>query len=85
VLYVANVARSASSRQPAARTREAHAAEGRRAGGRRLRRARSEIAELSDEDKHVFLADTGMEEPGLNRVIRAGYDCSACRPTSPPA
>jgi ribosome-binding ATPase YchF (GTP1/OBG family) len=34
----------------------------------------SEIAELGDEDKKSFLADLGMEEPGLNRVIRAGYD-----------
>ena len=33
----------------------------------------SQIAELSDEDKQVFLADMGMQEPGLNRVIRAAY------------
>ncbi|MDP1541404.1 MAG: redox-regulated ATPase YchF [Moraxellaceae bacterium] len=33
----------------------------------------SEIAELDEEDKVAFLADLGMEEPGLNRVIRAGY------------
>ena len=34
----------------------------------------AEIADMSDEDKQVFLADMGMEEPGLNRVIHAGYD-----------
>ena len=34
----------------------------------------SEIAELPDEEKAAFLQDMGMEEPGLNRVIRAGYD-----------
>ncbi len=33
----------------------------------------AEIADLSDEDKQVFLVDMGMEEPGLNRVIRAAY------------
>ncbi|HEU0204398.1 MAG TPA: redox-regulated ATPase YchF [Burkholderiaceae bacterium] len=33
----------------------------------------AEIADLSDDDKQVFLADMGMSEPGLNRVIRAGY------------
>lgn len=33
----------------------------------------SEIAELPDEDKGAFLADLGLNEPGLNRVIRAGY------------
>jgi GTP-binding protein YchF len=34
----------------------------------------SEIAELSEEEKVAFLKEMGMEEPGLNRVIRAGYD-----------
>jgi len=34
----------------------------------------AEIADLSDDDKQVFLADMGMHEPGLNRVIRAGYE-----------
>lgn len=34
----------------------------------------AEIAELDDEEKQDFLADLGMEEPGLNRVIRAGYE-----------
>lgn len=33
----------------------------------------SEIAELDDADKAEFLAELGMTEPGLNRVIRAGY------------
>ena len=33
----------------------------------------AQIADLSDEDKQVFLADMGMTEPGLNRLIRAGY------------
>ena len=33
----------------------------------------SEIAELDDEEKVEFLQDLGMEEPGLDRVIRAGY------------
>ena len=33
----------------------------------------AEIADLPDEDKAVFLADMGMSEPGLNRVIRAAF------------
>ena len=33
----------------------------------------SEIAELEDDEKLEFLQEMGMEEPGLNRVIRAGY------------
>ncbi len=34
----------------------------------------AEIAELEDEEKMEFLEGLGMEEPGLNRVIRAGYN-----------
>jgi len=33
----------------------------------------AEIAELDEADKAEFLETLGMEEPGLNRVIRAGY------------
>jgi len=33
----------------------------------------AEIADLPDEDKEIFLTDMGMHEPGLNRLIRAGY------------
>ncbi|MEQ1773932.1 MAG: redox-regulated ATPase YchF [Burkholderiales bacterium] len=33
----------------------------------------AEIADMEDQDKIVFLADMGMTEPGLNRVISAGY------------
>jgi GTP-binding protein YchF len=33
----------------------------------------SEIAELDESEKAEFLEAVGMEEPGLNRVIRAGY------------
>jgi GTP-binding protein YchF len=34
----------------------------------------AQIADLSDEDKQVFLSDMGLEEPGLNRLIRTGYE-----------
>ena len=33
----------------------------------------AEIAELEDEERLEFLRDLGMSEPGLDRVIRAGY------------
>ena len=33
----------------------------------------SEIADLDDADKTEFLAEMGLEEPGLNRLIRTGY------------
>ncbi len=32
-----------------------------------------ELADLDDEDKLAFLEDLGLKEPGLNRLIRAGY------------
>ena len=32
-----------------------------------------EMAQLDDADRDEFLKDLGLEEPGLNRVIRAGY------------
>jgi len=32
-----------------------------------------EIAQLDDADRDEFLKDLGLDEPGLNRVIRAGY------------
>jgi GTP-binding protein YchF len=34
----------------------------------------SQIADMPDEDKKIFLDDLGMAEPGLNRVIRAAYE-----------
>jgi len=33
----------------------------------------AEIVELDDDEKQEFLSDLGLEEPGLNRVVRAGY------------
>jgi ribosome-binding ATPase len=33
----------------------------------------SEIAQLDEGDRAEFLKDIGLDEPGLNRVIRAGY------------
>ncbi len=34
----------------------------------------AEIVQLDDEDKKEFLDEMNLEEPGLNRVIRAGYE-----------
>ena len=33
----------------------------------------AEIAQLAEQDRAEFLADLGLEEPGLDRVIRCGY------------
>jgi GTP-binding protein YchF len=34
----------------------------------------AQLFDMSEEDKKLFLADLGLEEPGLNRLIRAAYD-----------
>jgi hypothetical protein len=72
-MYVANVADKGFVDNPLLAQVEAHA----RAEGAPVvaicAALEAEIADMSDEDKHVFLADMGLEEPGLNRVIRAGY------------
>lgn len=34
----------------------------------------AQLIDLNEEEKGVFLEDIGMDEPGLNRVIRAAYD-----------
>jgi GTP-binding protein YchF len=33
----------------------------------------AELAEMDDEDRAMFLAEMGQDEPGLNRLIRAAY------------
>ncbi len=33
----------------------------------------AELSEMDDEDKKMFLAEIGQDEPGLNRLIRAAY------------
>jgi len=37
-------------------------------------RIEEEVAQLPAEERDEFLASLGLEEPGLNRLIRAGYD-----------
>ena len=36
-------------------------------------RLEAEMADMSDEDKQAFLADLGLTEPGLNRLVRAAH------------
>jgi len=73
-LYIANVDEGGFEDNPHLEAVRAHAAsEG--AGVVPVCAAiESEIAELDSEERAEFLAEIGQEEPGLNRVIRAGYD-----------
>ncbi|QNP47779.1 redox-regulated ATPase YchF [Diaphorobacter aerolatus] len=34
----------------------------------------AEMSEMGDEDRDMFLEEMGLEEPGLNRLIRAGFN-----------
>lgn len=72
-LYVANVAEGGFKNNPLLARVEEHARkEG--AGVVAISAAlEAQIADLSAEDKGVFLSDMGLEEAGLNRVIRAAY------------
>jgi hypothetical protein len=36
-------------------------------------RLEAEIAELDEEDRELFLEDAGLEEPGVNKLVRAAY------------
>lgn len=73
VLYIANVLENGFTDNPHLKAVQDYAA----AEGAEVvtvcAAAEAEIADLDDEDKLVFLEDMGMDEPGLNRVIRAAY------------
>jgi ribosome-binding ATPase len=75
VLYVCNVEENAAATGNAQSVRvERYAAE-RGAGCVIISAAiEAEVAQLADEtEKRAFLASLGLEEPGLARVVRAGY------------
>jgi hypothetical protein len=72
-LYVANVAEHGFGDNPLLAKVEAYA----RAEGAPVvaicAALEAQIADMSDADKSVFLADAGLAEPGLNRLARAAY------------
>jgi len=72
-LYVANVAENGFGDNPLLAAVEAHAAKEGSPVVAICAAIEAQIADLSDADKKIFLADMNMDEPGLNRVIRAGY------------
>ncbi len=73
VLYIANVDEDGFSDNPHLdKVREIAEGEGAELVAI-CNKLEAEIAELEDEEKLEFLQDLGMDEPGLDRVIRAGY------------
>ena len=75
VLYVCNVAEAdaATGNEHTKAVEKMAAAQG--AGTVVISAAiEAEVAQLSDDEEMEFLASIGLDEPGLNKVIRAGYD-----------
>jgi hypothetical protein len=74
VMYIANVAEDGFENNPHLDVVKAIAEEEGAIVVPVCNKIEAEIAELDDdEEKQMFLESMGMEEPGLNRVIRAGY------------
>ena len=72
-MYIANVAEDGFESNPHLDTVRKIAAEEGAVVVAICNKLESEIAELEEEEKAEFLAELGMEEAGLDRVIRAGY------------
>ncbi|VFT61264.1 GTP-binding protein YchF [Pseudomonas aeruginosa] len=74
VMYIANVAEDGFENNPHLDVVKAIAEEEGAVVVPVCNKIEAEIAELEDgEEKDMFLESLGLEEPGLNRVIRAGY------------
>jgi GTP-binding protein YchF len=73
VLYAANVAEDGFQNNPYLDAVREHA----KAEGAQVApicaSIEAEIVELEDDEKQLFLADLGLEEPGLNRLVRVAY------------
>ena len=72
-MYIANVAEDGFENNPALNAVIEFAAQDNATVVAICAAIESEIADLADEDKAEFLQELGLEEPGLNRVIRSGY------------
>jgi GTP-binding protein YchF len=72
-LYVANVKEDGFENNPHLAAVQRHAASEGAPVVAVCAAIEAEIGDMSGEDKAIFLADMGMSEPGLNRVISAGY------------
>ncbi len=73
-MYIANVNEDGFENNPHLDTVRAIAAEENAIVVPICNKLEAEIAELDDDEKGEFLEELGMEEPGLDRVIRAGYE-----------
>ncbi|MEM9255975.1 MAG: redox-regulated ATPase YchF [Pseudomonadota bacterium] len=73
-MYIANVDEDGFDKNPHLDTVRAMAAEENAVVVAICNQLEAEIADLEDEERSEFLRELGMSEPGLDRVIRAGYE-----------
>ncbi|MCV6627823.1 MAG: redox-regulated ATPase YchF [Cellvibrionaceae bacterium] len=73
-MYIANVDEEGFNNNPHLDTVKAIAAEENAVVVPICNKIEAEISELDDDEKAEFLEELGQDEPGLNRVIRAGYE-----------
>jgi GTP-binding protein YchF len=73
VMYVANVAEHGFENNPFLAALEKRAAAEGAVVVAVCAAIEAEIAQLEEAERSEFLADLGLKEPGLNRVIRAAY------------
>ena len=72
-MYIANVAEDGFEDNPLLERIRAHAAEEGAIVVPVCAAIEADIVELDEAERAEFMADLGLEEPGLNRVVRAGY------------
>jgi len=72
-MYVANVAENGFDNNPLLERVEAYAKEENAPVVAISAAIEAQLADLDEEEKQLFLDDMGLDEPGLNRLIRAGY------------
>lgn len=74
VLYIANVSDDGYENNPLLEQVRTLAASEKASIVALCAATESELVELEDADRQEFMDDLGLAEPGLHRVIRAGYD-----------
>ena len=72
-MFVGNVAEDGFENNPLLTRLQQYAAEQNAPVVAICAKIEAEMAEMDDEDRDMFLQELGLEEPGLNRLIRAGF------------
>lgn len=74
VLYIANVSDDGYENNPLLEKVQALAAQEHASIVALCAATEAELVELEDADRQEFMTDLGLSEPGLHKVIRAGYE-----------